>query len=164
MIDLLYAIQPIRKDYELKYDVKTQILEIFSLIIPGEHLSFKDLLVRLNFCILSRGRALVYYATDGKQIIHKSIVVPKCIKFRFMEKRSFEIGPCFTDPHYRGQRIYPNMLAKIITDISDSGGKTCYMLVSPQNKASISGIERAGFELIGKTERTRFLKIYKRIN
>lgn len=56
------------------------------------------------------------------------------------------IGDCVTHADFRGRHLYPRVLMHIADDvIRDGHSSRIYVLVSPDNKASIRGIERAGF-------------------
>ena len=55
------------------------------------------------------------------------------------------IGDCYTNKEFRGQSIYPYMLQHIIRETLKDNEKI-FILVSPNNHASIKGIEKAGFK------------------
>jgi len=67
------------------------------------------------------------------------------------------IGDSYTDERYRGHRILPHALAHILKDLRQSNLATnAYLLVSPENTASIRGTERAGFRAIARLRAWRF--------
>lgn len=131
-------------------------LSLFSLFLKEERKSLKVFLTRLYFAIITFFKVKIFIALVDGNIAHFSYVIPKCYKFPFLERNDYEIGPCYTYPEYRGYGIYPTVLKKIISSESGNG----FMLVSPDNKSSIKGIEKAGFKMIGTCLRTSF-KIYK---
>lgn len=59
------------------------------------------------------------------------------------------IGDSRTEEAYRGRGIYPQVLARILADRRLSGTTEAmpatFILVAPDNDASVRGIERAGF-------------------
>ena len=132
-------------------------LSLFSLFLNEERISLKFFLTRLYFAIITNFKAKIYIAFVDEKIAHYSYVIPKCYKFPFLGRGDYEIGPCYTNPKYRGRGIYPTILSKIISSETGNG----YMLVSPDNKPSIKGIEKAGFTIIGSCLRDSF-KIYKK--
>lgn len=68
------------------------------------------------------------------------------------------IGDCFTDPDYRGRGIYPYVLRYIAQDVCSRGvSDRVFVLVSPGNRSSIRGIERAGFRRIAGLSGWRLL-------
>ena len=135
-----------------------QRIKIGSLYIKGERKTFKQTIVRLVFFIISKGRCLVFYYKDKFGIIeHKSFVLPKCYKFPFMSTNDYEIGPCFTEPEYRGHGLYVKMLNWITSQQLLNKGNF-YMIVDEDNIASIKGIEKAGFTICGFVKKTVLLR------
>ena len=68
------------------------------------------------------------------------------------------IGNCFTTESFRGLHIYSRVLAHIRSDIrSQHLAAKVYVLVSPDNIASIKGIERAGFRCLARLSGLRVL-------
>ncbi len=126
--------------------------------LPAERISLKTWLTRAWFKIITRGNLSIYYTTNSDgAITHTSYVVGKCFKFPFLNENDYEIGPCFTHPQYRGQGIYP-MVLDYITQTKN--GNHFYMLVHPTNTPSIRGIEKAGFNKIGKVKKTKIGHCY----
>jgi hypothetical protein len=96
---------------------------------------------------LSESNLCYAVLADSKRVAHVSWVFKDT---RLPCQAGFDampvIGECFTDPAFRGQHIYPRVLAHILRDLISGGqSKTAYMLVAPDNESSIHGIERAGF-------------------
>lgn len=68
------------------------------------------------------------------------------------------IGYSHTEPQYRGKSIYPAVLNYILHDLrARSVSSNAYILVDPRNKASIRGIEKAGFELVAQLKGLRIV-------
>lgn len=110
------------------------------------------------FCTLGKYRVWVVY--DGETVAHASYVVPKCWKFPFLKKGEFEIGPCRTAPEYRGQGIYPAVLARVVGSDADASTRAngYYMIVKDSNAPSIRGVAKAGFALLPGEIKRDFLK------
>ena len=101
------------------------------------------------------------YAIDDPEgkTIHSSLVVRGKAKFPFMKEKDIEIGPCETDPAYRGKNIYPYVLSYIIEKELDDEG-VAYMIVEDSNTPSIRGITKAGFKPTGDVITVNLLKQY----
>lgn len=82
-------------------------------------------------------------------------VIEKCPLLRFLPSGCIHIGPCKTPIEHRGNGYYP-MLIRYITGCYL--GRDCYMFVHETNKASIRGIEKAGFIKVGTCR--KFLNVY----
>ncbi|MCK4913615.1 MAG: hypothetical protein KAS69_03330 [Planctomycetes bacterium] len=75
------------------------------------------------------------------------------------------ISHCCTLPAYRGSHIYPVTLTKLVSALGRRGNKRFFVACSDCNLASIRGIERAGFRLIGrgKVKRCNRLIWYQKV-
>lgn len=134
----------------------------WKLYLRGERKRWKTTLVCLYFQAMTLGKAKLYYVADESgTTAHVSYVVPKCFKFSFLNKRDYEIGPCFTAPEFRGQGIYPTVL-KHITENVGANDAVFYMIVDDKNVASIRGIEKAGFERCGTVRKVGLFKRFIR--
>lgn len=69
---------------------------------------------------------------------HKAKVVP-------LLDGDASILDCFTLPTMRGRNVYPHLLATIASAFRDRGGLRVFIGVNPWNRASIKGLEKAGF-------------------
>ena len=109
--------------------------------------------------ILSFNRYRLFVVKNEKgDVIHRSACIGKCIKFPFLKKGDFEIGPCYTEDSFRGKGIYPAVLEHILCERVGN----YYMLVREDNESSIRGIEKAGFSLVGEVQRDRLGRWKKR--
>lgn len=81
------------------------------------------------------------YLFDGK-VVARAQVIHKLPIFRFMDNMGVHIGPCCTDPMHRGKNLYPSLLTRILSDHID---RNVYIFTDDANKASLRGIEKAGF-------------------
>jgi GNAT superfamily N-acetyltransferase len=57
-----------------------------------------------------------------------------------------------TVPEFRGRRLYPALLRRILDDLKEQGVRRAWIGTSPGNYASQNGISRAGFTLVVQTE------------
>lgn len=137
----------------------------FKWMIKGEIFSRKKFtyISRVYYWIISKGKACIFYLEDLEgELVHTAYVIPKCSKFTFMSTYDYEIGPCFTYEKYRGQGIYGKML-KYISGYIGEDCTNFYVLVRPENKSSIKGMEKSGYKLCGQADKSKWLKIYKKI-
>lgn len=116
--------------------------------LPSERITRKQSLLRWYFWLITRGRYHIHFLCLDGRVIHSAFVIPRCSKFPFLGEGDFEIGPCHTDPAYRRKGCYQFMLAAVTSHpmYRDAG---FYMIVSPNNRASVRGIEKADFEKLG---------------
>lgn len=135
---------------------------LFRPLRRGEKATLSTKLSRVYFWLISQGKACVYYLLDGNRTVHTALVVPKCAKFPFLGKNEYEIGPCVTSPDYRRKGSYAYVLEHITTSLEYEGSRF-YMIVTDTNIPSVKGIEKAGFEACGTVKKSRFLKIYSRM-
>lgn len=117
--------------------------------------------IYLFWFLFTRGRYRIYYVKDeAGKVIHYSHVLPKFFKFPFMQRGDLQIGPSWTDPARRGQRIYPAVIAHILRR-EQRQGRCFYMMAAEANRASCRGIERTGFTPCGIGEKQGWLGIYR---
>jgi RimJ/RimL family protein N-acetyltransferase len=102
-----------------------------------------------------------FVAKDLSGIQHISWIYSKDDHNRLLSlaNTDIEIKHCYTSPTVRGKGIYPNVINTIKKVIKKNGIKRVFMSVHPDNTASIKGIERAGFHLVGKVRFVKFLGI-----
>ena len=143
--------------------IKKQKISLFHPFLPYEEKSLQLFLLRLYFVILSLGKFWIFYCNEKENnLVHTSYVVHSRIKFPFIQKNGFEIGPCFTAEFFRGQGIYRNVLKKITSDKTFQGC-SFFMIVDDNNIPSKKGIVASGFEQVGFVKKT-FAKIYRIAN
>lgn len=91
---------------------------------------------------------IVYAAYHEGRLVHVSwVLLDTLLPTQFgLDPDIPVIADCATDAAYRGRRIYPHVLSRIPADLMRRGlPPAAYILVAPDNEASIRGIERAGF-------------------
>ena len=71
----------------------------------------------------------------------------------FMPKDALYIGACVTAKEERGNGYYPYLLCQIQDNFPD---KELYIVVDDNNKASMRGVEKAGFRCVYTGRKTRF--------
>jgi GNAT superfamily N-acetyltransferase len=100
-----------------------------------------------------------FIAKDGSGIQHISWIYSKNDHNRLLtlDSRDVEIKHCLTMPSLRGKGIYPKVINEIIDYLGIHGVLRVFMCVDPNNISSIKGIEKSGFNLVG---RVRFKKIF----
>ena len=81
----------------------------------------------------------IYYRRDPNRII-------------MLKPNEAEIKYCLTSKKYRGHGIYPAVLNVISNYLYNKGYVRVYVCVNNDNYASIRGIEKAGFKLVGKVK------------
>ena len=144
-------------------DVRDFAPNLFRLFLPKETRSWETALLRISLGLLTCWKTRIFYieSEEGK-ILHTSYVIPRCLKFPFMERGSYEIGPCQTIPEARRKGLYVRVLNHITTDPRYQKA-AFYMIVRRNNRSSIGGIDKAGFQWEGVVEKTSFLRVYHRI-
>ncbi len=106
---------------------------------------------------------LAYVVFYSCKIVHESWVSFDTLlpsQFGF-DSRFPVIGYSHTLPTYRGKSIYPCVLNYILHDLRTRNiSSNAYILVNPENKASIRGIEKVGFELVAHLKGLRIVGSY----
>lgn len=92
-------------------------------------------------------RETEYKLLDKMSMVHTSTVFGFSPTLNHLKCKGLLIGNCFTSPNYRGQSIYTKML-KYIVNKNKNKNVNYYVFVHPENKASIAGIEKAGFKKV----------------
>ncbi len=123
----------------------------------------KDLatfIFRSYISILTFGKTKLFCIIDNNnQVRHSAYVIPKNIKYSFLKKGEYSIGPCNTPESYRGQGLYPYMLNYITSRDNHS---SYYVFIREDNQASRRGAEKAGFVMCyDRIKDTKVLKIFK---
>jgi hypothetical protein len=104
----------------------------------------------------------VYVVICCGEIVHQSwvcfdVFTPSFYGF----EPSVPVIESFTSPIFRGYGIYPYALVCILKDLkSRHTADRVYALVQPTNKASIRGLEKAGFQYLAHLKGTRLLGIF----
>lgn len=101
----------------------------------------------------------------NEEIVYSGKIFKKVHLLKLIDKDgSYVIGDCTTAKKYRGKNIYPYTLQMLSKEIFKKK-EELFILVSPENNASIRGIEKAGFSLYCKinTIRIGVFYIFKKI-
>lgn len=151
------------KHFKCDIKLKEFTPSIKNFLLPGEKVSLKTICVRILFHVITLGSARLFYVQSiNGDLMHTSYVIPECIKFPFMSRGDYEIGPCYTYPAYRGKGIYSNVLYGICNKMKNTN-PTFYMIVDEANEPSIKGIEKAGFVRCGVVQKSKFIKRYFKV-
>lgn len=121
--------------------------------------SYSSKTLYLYWYLFTLGRYKIYYIHSNGEIVHYSHVIPKTPKFKFMKYGDYEIGPCWTHPEHRGIGLYPFTVMRIIED-HKKDNSDIYIFAEEDNTASIRGIEKCGFEFLGKGHKKGILGTY----
>lgn len=108
----------------------------------------------------AHGNDVCYEISDNGTFVHRSFLYQRLRVLSLLGKVGPAIGNCVTSEAYRGQSIYPKMIAKIATETLAAGVKEVFIIVNTDNIASIRGIEKAGFDLFATVKTKRFLLFY----
>jgi hypothetical protein len=115
-------------------------------ILQGDNEQYRDSLSERDWMFAgldADGRVITYafvlFRTQYKQILGISEDLPL-------------ISNCFTVAEHRGKRLYPRMLARVCRELALAGHSRAAISCAPDNTASISGIERAGFSGVAHLE------------
>lgn len=105
------------------------------------------------------------YDVKADKLIHFSYIMKSRIKFPFLDKNTFMIGPSFTISEFRGQNIYARVLTYIMKEVDrEKTRQVKYVaLVRKSNSASLKALEKAGFSKNGKEYTKNLLKNYREI-
>lgn len=111
-------------------------------------------------CTLGKVKLFALYNSEG--VVHYSFVCSRSIKFLFLRKSDFVIGPCWTKESFRGNKIYPITINYIAWSKKSTDQSTnIYILVREHNIESTNGVVHAGTWFpIGKIKKNVF-KQYK---
>lgn len=119
-------------------------------------------LLYLFWYVFSFGKYRIFYVVDeeseSKEIVHYSNLLPKIFKYEFMEKDDWYIVNCYTDPLFRGKRLFPFALSNIGGKFKD---RTVWVGAGVKNRPSQKGIERAGYVFVSRAYKTGFFGIYR---
>ena len=136
-------------DYEILEFVPT----IFRLKLDNFY-NIKDFFKHVLWFLSTKGKYKIVYVVNNKKIIHYSYVIPKFYKFSFLAENDLEIGPCYTQPDYRGIHIFPYIIAYIINKYRNHNN--FIMVVDGNNINSQKGIQKAGLRKYGIVNKNIF--------
>ena len=79
--------------------------------------------------------AFVLFASFYKRVLGEAQTTPM-------------ISNCYTDPAWRGQGLYPQLLVTTCLHLASQGHARAIITCAPDNLASVRGIEKAGFRRV----------------
>lgn len=102
-----------------------------------------------------------YEITDNGLSVHRSFLFNRVHVLRLIGKKGPAVGDCVTIPEYKGRSIYPFVINYIAHELLEKQKLSeVFIIVNPDNAASIRGIEKAGFQLHARVKAKRFLLFY----
>lgn len=113
---------------------------------------------------------MLFFVFIRKEYAHSSMVAMDSDNTLFdpiFQKIRFQgagyIGPCYTNPLYRGMGIYPYVLSKSCEFLKGKGKTKALINTKKNNEASIKGITKAGFIFVSEVRYLKMLfwKFYK---
>ena len=132
--------------------------------LMGEGRRFEPLETRERLEAGFGAGATLFCAFDGNRLVHASWMTerPGSSPFdplfrRMTEEGAAYIGPCATAESHRGAGLYPSMLRRICDYARERGLRRALINSAGENAASIRGIEKAGFRLLGRAMRVQAL-------
>jgi hypothetical protein len=137
--------------------LRSQSIDMLLYSFPyGEKLELTESKWNLEF----DPKANEYSIHDGEILVHRSRIFhsSRLLSNFNISGPLITIGDCITDDRYRGLGIYPMVLRRIARD--HAGKVQVFILVAPDNIPSIKGIEKAGFQFMGRLTCFRFLIFY----
>lgn len=108
----------------------------------------QDTAARIDQCV-ARGDRLLIAETDGTIRSFAWLHFPSRRDAR-SRTRTAHVYKCFTAPESRGLGLYPATLTFALHWLAETGVSEVTIDVDEDNVASIRGIEKAGFELLGR--------------
>ena len=117
-----------------------------------------SLLLYLFWYFFTLGKYQVFYIFEGDKVVHFSNILPKIFKYSFMNKNDIQVANCYTAPMFRGKRLFPFALSVIGDKFKNTD---VWVGAREDNLASIKGIKRAGYRMVARVYKTKFLGIYK---
>lgn len=139
---------------------KFKLSNVDLLIFKASKEAIKSSIIDFGTYTIKEGPTDVYCLWDGESLAHKSKIFRKSYILTSLNYPSpiITIGDCLTPDKYRGKGLYPKMLRYLITKFSVE--HNVYILVDPDNIASIKGIEKAGFQKISRVKAKKFGPFY----
>lgn len=144
------------QNYKLKI-FKPKLFDVYPYGLKDKSFLFWWLMYFLNL-FKNRHRYKVYVVYSDDKPVHYSVLLPWHYKYSFMDYNDIQIGPCFTDKHYRGTGLAKATINKIMLEELGANNNLWYITRS-NNKASVKLIEKVGFNKTGEGYRRNILGI-----
>jgi RimJ/RimL family protein N-acetyltransferase len=135
--------------------------KVFRPSIMKTGLDNSENLKRFLWYLITLGKLRIFYIMERDIVIHYSFIIPKNFRFPFMNKGDLQIGPCFTDPKFRGRGIYTHAL-KLIPTLFSKQTSNFWIYTTDVNKISQHVIEKAGYGFNGYFISSGLLRILKK--
>jgi GNAT superfamily N-acetyltransferase len=141
------------------YDSWSEIPEHFR-----KKVAPSPLMNAMYYRILRGDAKLLCYSEDGNKLDAFGWIQDwRTFRIRFgaIAKTGTMLGPFWTAPEARGRGLYGRLLAHSLTCCSKEHPIIIY--TSPENKASLHGIENAGFRALGEWDFRMYLQFFSRM-
>lgn len=136
--------------------------KVFKPTIFKTGIDKSELIKRYLWYFITFGKLRILYIMDGDKVAHYSFIIPKNFRFPFMSKDDLQIGPCYTNPEYRGKGLYTHAL-RLIPLIFFKRTKIFWIYTTEKNAISQHVIEKAGYIFQGLMNASGFLRVLKMI-
>jgi len=156
----------VNQDSKIKPNLKLNnnySFTVFKPTILNTGLDNSEGIKSLLWFLITMGKLRIFYILDHRKVIHYSFIIPKNFRFPFMNKEDLQIGPCGTDPTYRGQGLYTKALEMIPVLFSEQTN-TFWIYTTEKNVISQHVIEKAGYDFQCLVRCSGILKVLKTIN
>lgn len=90
----------------------------------------------------------LYLIYDGNNLIHRSVITPRYIRFPFMTREDLQIGDTWTMSDYRRNGLAHFAIQRIF-ELYKKNNRRFWYVVEEDNKPSIRVAEKAGFKIDG---------------
>ena len=109
-----------------------------------------------HFRIFKNREFSLFLMKRNRQIVHHSLVSPNYFRFPFMADIDLTVGGSFTEPAHRKKGLYTFVLIKT-AKIFAKPGRKIWTIHAQGNEGSQKAFLKAGYEPIGRVERTKRL-------
>lgn len=101
----------------------------------------------------SRNEYRIALAFHNNDLAHFAVIRTRDYRFPFMREDDIQVGPVWTHPSHRGQRLATAVLLQVLTEFSNAWRRVWWICLcdnAPSNTVAI----KAGFSWLGEGERT----------
>lgn len=136
---------------------------VFKPTLMNTGLDNSERIKRILWYLITKGKLRIFYILENRRVIHYSFIIPKNFRFPFMNKEDLQIGPCGTDPDYRGQGLYSKAL-RMIPVLFSKQTNTFWIYTTEKNVISQHIIEKTGYDFQCLVRSSGILRVLKMIN
>ena len=92
----------------------------------------------------------VFIVRHNNEVMHRSVVFPRFLRFPFMQAEDLQIGDTWTDDRYRGRGIASFAIQRIVGSWDGCPGRRFWYIVERDNLPSVRAATRAGLIMVGE--------------